>query len=54
VKLPRLRISRRTKTLRLEVDGEWLAKNTLVAIALEAERVEWDGVGLAFETVEAP
>ena len=53
VKLPRLRISRRTKALRLEVDGEWLAKNTLVAIALEAERVEWDGVGIAFETVEA-
>ena len=37
----------------LEVDGEWLARNSLVAIALEAEREEWDSVGLAFEALEA-
>ena len=53
LELPSLRIARKAKGLRLEVDGAWLAKNTLVAIALEAERGEWDGVGVSFETVEA-
>lgn len=49
---PRLRLARKAKGFRLEVNGEWLAKNTLVAIALEAERSEWESVGLGFETVE--
>jgi exopolyphosphatase/guanosine-5'-triphosphate,3'-diphosphate pyrophosphatase len=53
LKLPRLRLMRKGKGPRLEIDGDWLAKNTLVAIALEAERGEWDSVGLAFEAVEA-
>ncbi len=38
LRLPPLRIERKAKGFRLEVDREWLAKNTLVAIALEAER----------------
>ena len=53
LRLPPLRLGRRGKGFRLEVDGDWLAKNTLVAIALEAERGEWDSVGMAFEAVEA-
>ena len=53
LRLPRLRLARKAKAFRLEVDGDWLARNTLVAIALEAERGEWDGVGLAFEAFEA-
>ena len=40
------------KDFRLEVDGDWLARNTLVAIALQAERDEWDAVSLAFEATE--
>jgi len=52
LRLPALRLARKGKGFRLELDGEWLAKNTLVAIALEAERGEWDSVGLAFEAVE--
>lgn len=54
LKLPPVRLARRAKGFRLELDGEWLARNTLVAIALEAERGEWDAVGIAFEAVEAP
>ncbi len=54
LKLPRLRLARKAKGWRLEVDGDWLAKNTLVAIALDAERGEWDSVGLGFEAVEGP
>ncbi len=46
LRLPRLRLTRKSKAFRLEVDGEWLSRNTLVAIALEAERggVGWRGV----------
>ena len=53
LRLPRLQLERRAKGFRLEVDGDWLAKNTLVAIALEAERDEWSSVGLGFEALEA-
>ena len=53
LRLPRLQLARKAKGFRLEVDGDWLAKNTLVAIALEAERDEWESVGLGFEALEA-
>jgi exopolyphosphatase/guanosine-5'-triphosphate,3'-diphosphate pyrophosphatase len=53
LRLPRLRLARKAKGFRLEVDGDWLAANTLVAIALEAERDEWNSVGLGFEAVAA-
>jgi exopolyphosphatase/guanosine-5'-triphosphate,3'-diphosphate pyrophosphatase len=52
LKLPRLRLARKSKEWRLEIDGDWLAKNTLIAIALDAERGEWDSVGFGFEAVE--
>jgi exopolyphosphatase/guanosine-5'-triphosphate,3'-diphosphate pyrophosphatase len=53
LRLPPLRIERRGKGFRLDVDRDWLAKNTLVAIALEAEHGEWESVGLGFEAIEA-
>ncbi|MGE0357910.1 MAG: exopolyphosphatase [Burkholderiales bacterium] len=49
MKLPALKVARKAKGVRLEVDGAWLARNTLAAVALEAERGEWDSVGIAFE-----
>lgn len=52
LRLPSLALTRRGKGFRLEVGNGWLADNTLVAIALEAEREEWNSVGLAFEAVE--
>lgn len=52
--LPRMKLSRRGRDWRLEVDGEWLARNTLVAIALEAERAQWAGVGIDFEPPAGP
>jgi exopolyphosphatase/guanosine-5'-triphosphate,3'-diphosphate pyrophosphatase len=53
LRLPHLFITRKGRGFRVEIDAEWLAKNTLVAIALEAERAEWDSVGVGFEAVEA-
>jgi exopolyphosphatase/guanosine-5'-triphosphate,3'-diphosphate pyrophosphatase len=53
LKPPRLHLASRGQGFRLEVDGEWLARNSLVAIALEAEKEEWDSVGLAFEALES-
>jgi exopolyphosphatase/guanosine-5'-triphosphate,3'-diphosphate pyrophosphatase len=53
LKPPRLRLAARGQGFRLELDGEWLARNSLVAMALEAERAEWGSVGLAFEPLEA-
>jgi len=52
LRLPSLALTRRGKGFRLEVGNGWLDDNTLVAIALEAERDEWNSVGLAFEAVE--
>ena len=38
--------------LRLEIDAAWLADHSLVAVALDSERAQWDSVGLSFSTVE--
>jgi exopolyphosphatase/guanosine-5'-triphosphate,3'-diphosphate pyrophosphatase len=53
LKLPKLRVSRRGKGFRLEIEGKWLADHTLVALALEAEREQWDAAGAPFEVVES-
>jgi exopolyphosphatase/guanosine-5'-triphosphate,3'-diphosphate pyrophosphatase len=50
-RLPEFRLSQKGRQWRFEVDGEWLAKNTLVALALQAERDQWDSVGFGFEVV---
>ena len=52
LKLPKLAVSRTAKGFRLEIDSKWLADQTLIALALEAERDEWAAVGLAFEVAE--
>ncbi len=52
LKLPRLKLSRKGKGWRLEIDSAWLADQTLIAFALEGEREQWDSVGLSFEIVE--
>jgi exopolyphosphatase/guanosine-5'-triphosphate,3'-diphosphate pyrophosphatase len=51
LKLPRLRVARDAGGFRLEMEARWLAEHTLVALALETERGEWDSVGLALEVV---
>jgi exopolyphosphatase/guanosine-5'-triphosphate,3'-diphosphate pyrophosphatase len=48
----RLQLERKARGYRLEVSHEWLEKQTLVAVALEHEREEWDCVGLEFEVLE--
>ncbi|MGZ5583784.1 MAG: Ppx/GppA phosphatase family protein, partial [Usitatibacter sp.] len=52
LKLPKLKVSRKATQFRLEIDSKWLADQTLIALALDAEREQWDSVGLSFEVVE--
>jgi exopolyphosphatase/guanosine-5'-triphosphate,3'-diphosphate pyrophosphatase len=52
LKLPELRISRAAKGFRIEIESRWLADQSLVAVALEAEREQWASVGLSLEVVE--
>ena len=52
LKLPRLSLKRDADGFTLSIDGKWLAENGLVSIALDAEREQWDSVGLGFEVVE--
>jgi exopolyphosphatase/guanosine-5'-triphosphate,3'-diphosphate pyrophosphatase len=52
LKLPALHANRKGKGFRLDVGKGWLAQNTLVAFALEAERDQWDSVGFSFELTE--
>jgi exopolyphosphatase/guanosine-5'-triphosphate,3'-diphosphate pyrophosphatase len=49
IELPNLHVSRKDKDFRLTIDKAWLEENTLVAIALEAERERWQEAGLGFE-----
>jgi exopolyphosphatase/guanosine-5'-triphosphate,3'-diphosphate pyrophosphatase len=52
LKLPKLSLARNDDGFRLRVDGRWLADNGLVAVALESESEQWNGVGRRFEVVE--
>jgi exopolyphosphatase/guanosine-5'-triphosphate,3'-diphosphate pyrophosphatase len=52
LKLPRLKVARKGKDFRLEVPASWLASHTLVALALEGEKEQWNSVGLDLEAVE--
>jgi exopolyphosphatase / guanosine-5'-triphosphate,3'-diphosphate pyrophosphatase len=52
LKLPRLAVSRDAKGFLLAIDAAWLADHSLVAVALDSERAQWDSVGLSFSTVE--
>ena len=52
LKLPRLKVARKAKGLRLEIEAKWLADQTLIALALDAERQQWDSVGHSLEIVE--
>ncbi|HLX22844.1 MAG TPA: exopolyphosphatase [Usitatibacter sp.] len=52
LKLPKLRVSRAGDSFKLEVDGRWLADHGLVALALDAEREQWDSVGFTLELLE--
>jgi exopolyphosphatase/guanosine-5'-triphosphate,3'-diphosphate pyrophosphatase len=53
LKLPRIAAARKGKGFRLEIDPAWLAENSLVAVALEAEVAQWASVGIELELVSA-
>jgi exopolyphosphatase/guanosine-5'-triphosphate,3'-diphosphate pyrophosphatase len=52
LKLPKLSVSRKARGFKLEIEGRWLADQSLIAVALDAERAQWESVGLTFEIVE--
>ena len=49
LKLPRMKVARKARALRLEVDGAWLHDHTLVDLALAEELEQWSSVGLSLE-----
>jgi len=49
LELPPMHVSRKDKEFRLAIDDKWLEENTLIALALEAERDHWQQAGLGFE-----
>jgi exopolyphosphatase/guanosine-5'-triphosphate,3'-diphosphate pyrophosphatase len=49
VPLPRLRVIAGAREWRLEVDESWLARNSLVDVALEHEKDEWKSVGWSLD-----
>jgi hypothetical protein len=42
-------LSRAGKGFRLDLDAAWLADHSLIAVALDEERKQWESVGLGFE-----
>ncbi len=52
LKLPKLAVSRKGKGFQLEIESSWLADHTLISLALDAERGQWDSVGIPFDVVE--
>ena len=52
-KLPKLAVSRVDGGLRLEIDRRWLADHTLIGLALDGEREQWQSAGMSFEVTES-
>src|SRR3954471_3374372 len=52
LKLPALSFSRQGRVFRLAVDPAWLVDHSLIALALDDERRQWESVGLAFDVSE--
>ena len=51
LQLPRLKLSRQDREWRFEVDEHWLRANSLVDVALEQEKQEWESVGYELDVV---
>src|SRR5262249_24224631 len=49
LELPAIHVSRKDKEFRLAIDGKWLEEQTLIALALDAERHRWQEAGLGFQ-----
>ena len=50
--MPKLHVERNGRGWRLEIPRDWLEAHSLVAVALEREKEEWDSVGLELEVAE--
>jgi exopolyphosphatase/guanosine-5'-triphosphate,3'-diphosphate pyrophosphatase len=49
LKLPAISFSRQGKVFRLSVDPAWLVDHSLIALALDEERRQWESVGSGFD-----
>jgi exopolyphosphatase/guanosine-5'-triphosphate,3'-diphosphate pyrophosphatase len=49
LKLPAMALVRHGKAFRLSIDPAWLVDHSLIALALEDERRQWESVGLGFD-----
>ena len=52
LRLPKMKVSRKGKGFKVEIDAAWLEDHTLAAIALEAERDQWAATGYTLETAQ--
>jgi len=52
MKLPAMSFRRQGRALRLAIDPAWLADHTLIAVALEDERRQWESVGSGFDVAD--
>jgi len=52
LRLPKMKVSRKGKDFKVEIDAAWLEDHTLVAIALEAERDQWAATGYTLDTAQ--
>lgn len=52
LKLPRTALARTAHGFRLDIDAAWLSDHSLIAVALDEERKQWETVGMSFELVE--
>jgi exopolyphosphatase/guanosine-5'-triphosphate,3'-diphosphate pyrophosphatase len=51
LELPRIRLTRRERDWRFEVEEAWLRRHSLIDVALEHEKQEWESVGYELELV---
>jgi exopolyphosphatase/guanosine-5'-triphosphate,3'-diphosphate pyrophosphatase len=49
LQLPRLKVSQNDRVWRFEVEGPWLRDHSLIDVALEHEKEEWESVGRELE-----
>jgi exopolyphosphatase/guanosine-5'-triphosphate,3'-diphosphate pyrophosphatase len=53
LKLPAMKLARHGKSMRLSIEPKWLDDHSLIALALDDERKQWESVGLGFEVAHA-
>jgi exopolyphosphatase/guanosine-5'-triphosphate,3'-diphosphate pyrophosphatase len=53
LKLPRIEVARKGREWRFQADPEWLRAHSLIDVALEHEKEEWESVGWELEVADS-